>query len=90
VLNCTNAKWPDLYGHFREAKFSQTKHHWWWKANRIFDQLHATKSYNGESREVQVTSGYVIGVFFGLEQNIFAGIVCCVIYVCNEKLSMLH
>jgi len=46
-LGCTNAKWPDLYGHYREAKFTQTKHHWWWKSNRIFNELRVTKSYNG-------------------------------------------
>ncbi len=46
-LNCVNAEWPDLYGHYREAKFTQTKHHWWWKANRIFDQLRVTKSHDG-------------------------------------------
>lgn len=46
-LGCINAKWPDLYGHYREAKFSQTKHHWWWKANRIFNELRVTKNYNG-------------------------------------------
>ncbi|XP_059083271.1 alpha-1,6-mannosyl-glycoprotein 2-beta-N-acetylglucosaminyltransferase-like isoform X3 [Tigriopus californicus] len=44
---CKNAHWPDLYGHYREAKFTQTKHHWWWKANRIFDQLEVTKHHTG-------------------------------------------
>ena len=47
-LGCINSKWPDLYGHYREAKFTQTKHHWWWKANRIFNELRATMYYNGE------------------------------------------
>ncbi|KMQ95910.1 alpha- -mannosyl-glycoprotein 2-beta-n-acetylglucosaminyltransferase-like protein [Lasius niger] len=46
-LKCTNAKHPDLYGHYREAKFTQTKHHWWWKANRVFDQLSATRNHSG-------------------------------------------
>lgn len=46
-LKCANAEWPDLYGHYREAKFTQTKHHWWWKANRIFDQLRATRDHDG-------------------------------------------
>jgi len=46
-LKCLNADWPDLYGHYREAKFTQTKHHWWWKANRIFDQLRVTKKHDG-------------------------------------------
>lgn len=47
-LHCLNADWPDLYGHYREAKFTQTKHHWWWKANRIFDQLRVTKVHDGK------------------------------------------
>lgn len=46
-MKCTNAEWPDLYGHYREAKFTQTKHHWWWKANRIFNELRATKYFDG-------------------------------------------
>eukprot|EP00088_Acartia_fossae_P004770 TRINITY_DN12067_c0_g1_i4.p1 TRINITY_DN12067_c0_g1~~TRINITY_DN12067_c0_g1_i4.p1 ORF type:complete len:517 (-),score=99.95 TRINITY_DN12067_c0_g1_i4:174-1724(-) len=46
-LNCINKDWPDLYGHFREAKFTQTKHHWWWKANRIFNHLNSTSSFKG-------------------------------------------
>lgn len=37
----------DMYGHYRESKFTQMKHHWWWKLNRIFDQLRATKLLNG-------------------------------------------
>lgn len=47
VKNCINAEHPDLYGHYREAKFTQTKHHWWWKANRVFDQLSVTKNHIG-------------------------------------------
>ena len=30
-INCNNAEYPDQYGHYREAKFTMTKHHWWWK-----------------------------------------------------------
>ncbi|XP_017889766.1 alpha-1,6-mannosyl-glycoprotein 2-beta-N-acetylglucosaminyltransferase isoform X2 [Ceratina calcarata] len=47
ALGCVNAKHPDLYGHYREAKFTQTKHHWWWKANRVFDQLAITRNHTG-------------------------------------------
>jgi len=47
ILKCTNANHPDLYGHYREAKFTQTKHHWWWKANRVFDQLEVTRNHTG-------------------------------------------
>jgi len=46
-LKCINKDWPDLYGHYREAKFTQTKHHWWWKANTIFDKLNATAGFTG-------------------------------------------
>jgi alpha-1,6-mannosyl-glycoprotein beta-1,2-N-acetylglucosaminyltransferase len=42
-INCTNAYTPDTYGHYREAKFTQMKHHWWWKLNRIFDELRVTR-----------------------------------------------
>jgi alpha-1,6-mannosyl-glycoprotein beta-1,2-N-acetylglucosaminyltransferase len=48
MMKCFNADWPDVYGHYREAKFTQIKHHWWWKANRVFDQLKATRDFNGE------------------------------------------
>ncbi|XP_055628922.1 alpha-1,6-mannosyl-glycoprotein 2-beta-N-acetylglucosaminyltransferase isoform X3 [Toxorhynchites rutilus septentrionalis] len=47
LRKCKNALHPDLYGHYREAKFTQTKHHWWWKANRVFDQLEVTKYHTG-------------------------------------------
>uniref|UniRef100_UPI0035901BF9 alpha-1,6-mannosyl-glycoprotein 2-beta-N-acetylglucosaminyltransferase n=1 Tax=Myxine glutinosa TaxID=7769 RepID=UPI0035901BF9 len=30
-LQCNNAAYADRYGHYREAKYTQTKHHWWWK-----------------------------------------------------------
>ena len=45
--NCTNSKWPDLHGHYREAKYSQTKHHWWWKLTFIFQHLRVTKYFTG-------------------------------------------
>ncbi|KAG5673852.1 hypothetical protein PVAND_003863 [Polypedilum vanderplanki] len=47
IAKCNNAEYPDLYGHYREASFTQTKHHWWWKANRVFDQLEVTKYHKG-------------------------------------------
>lgn len=30
-IECANWRWPDKYGHYRVAKFTQIKHHWWWK-----------------------------------------------------------
>jgi len=47
TLGCTNSKWPDIHGHYREAKFTQTKHHWWWKTNRVFNGLDITKDFHG-------------------------------------------
>lgn len=47
LKKCNNALYPDRYGHYREAKFTQTKHHWWWKANVIFNHLTITKNYTG-------------------------------------------
>lgn len=47
IRKCNNALHPDSYGHYREAKFTQTKHHWWWKANRVFDQLDVTRHHTG-------------------------------------------
>lgn len=44
---CKNYQYPDMYGHYREARFTQIKHHVWWKLNRVFDQLEATKNNNG-------------------------------------------
>lgn len=46
-MKCKNYKHPDSYGHYREAKFTQMKHHWWWKLNVIFDSLNVTKYHNG-------------------------------------------
>ena len=31
TANCLNARFPDTYGHYREASYTQTKHHWFWK-----------------------------------------------------------
>ena len=46
-LNCLNAEWPDHFGHYRTAKVAQIKHHWWWKAHRVFDELQTIRNYDG-------------------------------------------
>ncbi|KAI1287956.1 Alpha-1,6-mannosyl-glycoprotein 2-beta-N-acetylglucosaminyltransferase [Halotydeus destructor] len=46
-LKCQNAQFPDSYGHYREAKYTQTKHHWFWKANFVFDGLQVTRNHSG-------------------------------------------
>ncbi|KAK0048563.1 alpha-1 6-mannosyl-glycoprotein 2-beta-N-acetylglucosaminyltransferase [Biomphalaria pfeifferi] len=44
---CNNAEHPDKYGHYREAKYCQAKHHWIWKLQHIFEGLHLLKDYEG-------------------------------------------
>jgi len=45
--SCINAEWPDTHGHYREAQFTQTKHHWWWKANWIFGKIPTIQYFTG-------------------------------------------
>ncbi|XP_030555986.1 alpha-1,6-mannosyl-glycoprotein 2-beta-N-acetylglucosaminyltransferase-like isoform X2 [Drosophila novamexicana] len=47
IKKCNNALYSDLYGHYREANFTQAKHHWWWKANYVFHELRATRYHTG-------------------------------------------
>lgn len=47
AMGCNNAEYPDSYGHYREVKFTMTKHHWWWKINRIFKDLWVTRNHRG-------------------------------------------
>ena len=42
---CNNAEHPDQYGHYREAKFTMTKHHWWWKVSPL--QLSYLEYFSG-------------------------------------------
>lgn len=46
-LGCINAEYPDSFGHYREAKFSQTKHHWWWKLHFLWDRVRLLKNHKG-------------------------------------------
>ena len=71
-VKCTNADFPDLYGHYREAKFTQTKHHWWWKANRIFEQLALTKHHTGTGRGALING--IFPVPTGLLNDLFNGL----------------
>ncbi|KAL9894814.1 alpha-1,6-mannosyl-glycoprotein 2-beta-N-acetylglucosaminyltransferase-like isoform 1-T1 [Glossina fuscipes fuscipes] len=41
---CDNA---EFRGHNNHKKRFQMKHHWWWKANYVFDQLKVTKFFTG-------------------------------------------
>jgi alpha-1,6-mannosyl-glycoprotein beta-1,2-N-acetylglucosaminyltransferase len=44
---CNNAEHPDKYGHYREAKYCQTKHHWLWKLRFVFEQVHLLDGFEG-------------------------------------------
>lgn len=44
---CNNAEHPDKYNHYREAKFCQVKHHWFWKLHHVFKEIHMLKDYKG-------------------------------------------
>lgn len=59
---CLNWEWPDKYGHYRVAKYTQIKHHWWWKVpaplsaqrsltefqmNYVFEGIRELKGYSG-------------------------------------------
>ncbi|XP_071112212.1 alpha-1,6-mannosyl-glycoprotein 2-beta-N-acetylglucosaminyltransferase-like [Haliotis cracherodii] len=47
ATGCYNAKFPDTYGHYREGKFTQIKHHWVWKQHYVLDRVHILKDFNG-------------------------------------------
>ncbi|KAM6130796.1 LOW QUALITY PROTEIN: alpha-1,6-mannosyl-glycoprotein 2-beta-N-acetylglucosaminyltransferase [Pterocles gutturalis] len=46
-LGCINAEYPDSFGHYREARFSQTKHHWWWKLHFVWERVRALREHTG-------------------------------------------
>ncbi|RWS23745.1 alpha-1:6-mannosyl-glycoprotein 2-beta-N-acetylglucosaminyltransferase-like isoform X3, partial [Leptotrombidium deliense] len=46
-MKCNSAEFPDKYGHYRESKFTQMKHHWFWKLNFIFDRLKISINFEG-------------------------------------------
>lgn len=46
-IKCNNADYPDQYGHYRESKFTQIKHHWWWKINVVMESLNLTRNHEG-------------------------------------------
>ncbi|KAL3864000.1 hypothetical protein ACJMK2_005716 [Sinanodonta woodiana] len=46
-MKCNNANSPDKYGHYREARYCQTKHHWIWKLHHTFENVKVMKNYPG-------------------------------------------
>lgn len=37
---------PCNLGHHRDPEAAQSKHHWWWQANQIFDHLHVLQNFS--------------------------------------------
>jgi alpha-1,6-mannosyl-glycoprotein beta-1,2-N-acetylglucosaminyltransferase len=46
-IKCHNYKHPDTYGHYREARYTQTKHHWFWKGNHLFNNMRLLQNFTG-------------------------------------------
>ncbi|XP_026554576.1 alpha-1,6-mannosyl-glycoprotein 2-beta-N-acetylglucosaminyltransferase [Pseudonaja textilis] len=44
---CLNAHYPDAFGHYRESRFTQTKHHWWWKLHFVWERVRALREHPG-------------------------------------------
>ncbi|KAJ2952310.1 hypothetical protein O0L34_g4594 [Tuta absoluta] len=42
--NCTGANTPDAQGYYRHPEKTETKHHWWWTANKVFEDLKFSKT----------------------------------------------
>lgn len=73
-IGCTNALTPDLYGHYREARYSQTKHHWWWKVNFMFSKVRALKDHYGTISQLEASNQFltfVVGQILFMEEDHF-------------------
>ena len=44
---CNNAEYPDRYGHYREVKYVQIKHHWMWKLHMLFTGIKTLSTFQG-------------------------------------------
>ena len=47
INKCNNAECPDMYGHYREVKFVQMKHHWLWQFYTIFGGIRMFLTHKG-------------------------------------------
>ncbi|XP_066562157.1 alpha-1,6-mannosyl-glycoprotein 2-beta-N-acetylglucosaminyltransferase [Amia ocellicauda] len=60
---CINADFPDSYNHYREASFTQTKHHWWWKLHFVWERVRALQGYSGYALFLE-EDNYLLPDFF--------------------------
>jgi alpha-1,6-mannosyl-glycoprotein beta-1,2-N-acetylglucosaminyltransferase len=44
---CPDLHFTDTFGNLRNASCVQIKHHWWWKANFVFEKIKMLREYNG-------------------------------------------
>ncbi|KAG8536951.1 hypothetical protein GDO81_025351 [Engystomops pustulosus] len=47
LRGCTNGEYPDSHGHYREAAFTQDKHHWWWKLHFTWERVREVSGHSG-------------------------------------------
>ncbi|CAL4146366.1 unnamed protein product, partial [Meganyctiphanes norvegica] len=59
-LQCLNREWPDSYGHFREAAFTQIKHHWWWKIYRLFEEVRVVRKGSWLGKVVFLEEDHIV------------------------------
>ncbi|KAK8759531.1 hypothetical protein V5799_002838 [Amblyomma americanum] len=89
-IGCNNADFPDQYGHYRESKFTQIKHHWWWKLNVVMEKLNATRYHDGPilllEEDYYVAPDYLSAVMLLLASKPkFCGTNLCLCMVGNVK-----
>lgn len=65
---CLNAEHPDSYGHYREARVTQTKHHWWWKLHFVWERVRAMRGYSGFAVFLE-EDNYVLPDFFSFYKS---------------------
>lgn len=70
AMGCQNKEFPDKYGHYREAIYSQTKQHWFWKINHAFDYMDVTKNYDGPILFIE-EDHYVVKDFISVLRMMF-------------------
>lgn len=93
TLSCTNYHWPDLHGHYREAQYTQTKHHWWWKANHVFHGINLTQDFTGlflfleEDHYVSEDFLHVLKLMDSEKKKSFPNIKVCKNFVNNSSLT---
>ncbi|XP_064485239.1 alpha-1,6-mannosyl-glycoprotein 2-beta-N-acetylglucosaminyltransferase-like isoform X2 [Ornithodoros turicata] len=94
-IKCLNADHPDVYMHYRESKFTQIKHHWWWKVNTVFHKLNITKNHDGPmlllEEDHYVTPDLLVMAKLMLsEKNRFCKNATCLCSVGNSKVDHDH